>query len=70
MTNEQWNDEVIASLKDSGWSVFSAGCAQNSDTCFAHVNHTSGRELQVKLALHKFLTPEQRKAEILRQLSS
>ena len=68
-----WKQELALAISESGlpWTVFAAGCAQDSSTCFAHVDNTQTRESKrVKLSTDKFFTPEARKAEIIRQLSN
>jgi hypothetical protein len=71
VTKDQWLAEVTSALAETGWTVFSGDCADDSDFCFAHVDHKStGRYMQVKLLTSRFPTLESRKAEIIRQVST
>jgi hypothetical protein len=72
MLERQWKDEVAIAAKESGsgWKLFSAGCDQNTTTCFARFTKEGKQSKQVKLSLDEFQTPEARKTEIIRQLAT
>ncbi len=70
MTDAEWQDELSAALRDSGWAVFSAGCAPDSSTCFARLtNGHTGAARQVTLSRNRFRTREERCEEVRRQIS-
>ncbi|MGC9971451.1 MAG: hypothetical protein ABSE56_12775 [Bryobacteraceae bacterium] len=72
MLVQQWKDEVVDAVKESGstWTAFSAECDQKSTACFADFARIGKKVKRVTLSLDEFQTPEARKAEIIRQLAA
>ena len=70
MTKDKWAAELQAAL-DAGvgdWHVFKAWVEQNSPMMYADVASATLGAKRITLALDRFLTAEERRAEIWRQL--
>jgi hypothetical protein len=65
----EWKKEVTDAVSGSGWGVFSAERAPESDTCLATLMQRGYAPKQIRLSLLEFSTAEARKAEIMRQLA-
>ena len=72
MLEQEWRNEVADAVKESGsaWMAFSAGFAQDTDMCFAHLTQEGQRPKTITLSLVSFQTAEARRAEIIRLLTA
>ena len=71
MTDRQWRDEVAAALRETDWFSDWSAVSPTVPHCFADAtNRLTHESKTIHVSREVFRTPEARKAEILKHLSS
>ena len=71
LTRHKWLDEVAAAIGSAGldWRVNGGSVEQNSPICYATVTRADRNGIcRISVARDRFVTSDQRRPEILRQL--